>query len=221
MVNLYVAPEWFFGYDFALEFIFAVVTLIVGIYAFKIYKLSNQRQSKLFGISFIFFSIAYFIQSLLNIGVISILEERVVNVNQINLLNAIGFWSIYVHIFLFLVGLVTLTYMTLKVRSAKVYTLILIISILSLIFSFNDIYLFYVLASLFLVFITLHYASNFARHKQKKTLLVLVAFIFLLVGNIHFIFVVNHALFYALGHILELVAYVLILINLIIVWKNG
>jgi len=58
------------------------------------------------------------------------------------------------------------------------------------------------------------------RRKQKKNLLVLLAFCFLLFGSVHFLVSVNHALFYVIGHFLELIAYVLILTNLLLLMKK-
>ena len=62
MAGLYIIPEWFLGYDIALNLLFGIITLIVSLYAFKIYRLSSLKQSKLFGISFSFISISYFVQ---------------------------------------------------------------------------------------------------------------------------------------------------------------
>jgi hypothetical protein len=52
-------------------------------------------------------------------------------------------------------------------------------------------------------------------------MLVAAAFLFLLFGRAHFIMSVDHELFYALGHILELVAYIFILWNFYLVRKHG
>jgi len=52
MVNMMLAPSWFFGYNVFLEAVFAIITIILGIYAIRIYLLTNQEQVKLFSISF-------------------------------------------------------------------------------------------------------------------------------------------------------------------------
>ena len=205
----------------SLELIFAFITLIVALYAFKVYKISGQPQSKLFSIAFIFFSISYFMQSLLNFVIISKFENSAYDVMNIHKILVLNSWGIYLHMVFFLIGLITLVYMTLKINSPKTYLLILLISFFSLVVSLNKLYWFYFLSSFLLIFIVIHYTLNFSKHRQVKTLLVLSAFIFLLFGHIHFIFAVNHALFYALGHVFELIAYIFILINLILVLKNG
>ena len=221
MQNIYLIPNWFFGLDVIFELTFAVIALIVSFYAFKTYKLTNQNQSKFFGYSFLFISISYFIQSFMNFAIISKINEGICNVLKIQAVDTLNAMGIYAHILFFIVGLVTLTYMTLKTESKKIYSLILITSLLLILLSINKIYSFYFLSSIFLVYITLHYFFNYIRNKQTKTLLALIAFIFLLFGSIHFMFVVNHVLFYILGHFLELAAYLIILINLFLVLKNG
>jgi len=220
MANLYLIPRWFFGYDVFLELAFALITLIVSYYAYKIYRLSGQYQSKLFSIAFSFFSISYFIQSLLNFAIISKLGENICSAIKLQNITTLNLYGIYIHTIFSVIGLVTLAYMTLKTKSLKIYSMILLISLLTLILSLNKIYLFYVLSSFLLVYIVLHYLVNFLENKQINTLLVLIAFLLLLFGHIHFIFAINHELFYILGHFLELTAYLLILINLIMVLKK-
>lgn len=220
MANIYLVPKWFFGYDVILELAFAVITLIVGIYAFKIYKLSGQGQSKLFGIAFLFISVSYFIQSFLNFAIISKIDENIcaaLKINSVNVLNSIG---LYAYALFFITGLLTLAYMTLGVKSAKIYSLSIIIIILSLLFTPNELYLFYFLSSVLLAYIFAHYFVNYLNNKKLNTLLVLIAFAFLLFGNIHFIFSVNHSMYYVIGHFLELIAYILILVNLVLVVKK-
>jgi len=220
MGNVFLVPSWFFGYDVVLELIFAIITLSVGIYAFKIYNLSGQRQTKLFGGGFLFISASYFVQSILNFAIVSKLNENVcqaLKISDVAVLNAVG---IYAYIFLFIAGLVTLVYMTFRIKNWKIYSLLLLVSLLAITLIPNTLYFFYLLASVFLFYICTHYFSNYIKNKNPQKLLVLIAFGFLLFSTFHFIFSVNHSLYYAVGHILELIAYILILINLIRVIKK-
>ncbi len=220
MANIYLVPNWFLGYDILLELAFAIVSLIVGIYAFKIYKLSEQQESKLFSIAFFSISVSYFIQSFLNFAIISELNENIsilLRINNINTMNNLG---IFAHMIFFMAGLITLVYMTLRIRSVKAYSLLFIIIMLSLIFSLNKLYIFYLLSSVLLLYILIHYFKNYFESRKPRMLLVLVAFAFLLFGTIHFIFSLNHGLYYVIGHFLELIAYLLILTNLILVIRK-
>lgn len=220
MVDNFLIPEWFFQYGMFFEFAFAIITLVVGLFAFKIYKLSNQKQSKLFGVAFIFISIHYFIQSFLNFLIVYKLNENICNLMKIQSVNTLNILGIYSHMFFFVVGLIILVYMTLKIKSIETFSLLLILPLISVIFSSNKLYIFYAIASVLLIYISIYYLKNYLKNKQPKTLLVLIAFLFLLFGNIHFIFSVDHAIYYSIGHILELIAYSLILLNMFLILKK-
>ncbi|MBU3923630.1 MAG: hypothetical protein KJ592_01820 [Nanoarchaeota archaeon] len=220
MAHPFVVPSWFFGYSIMFTLAFAIITLGLGLFAFKIHKLSEQKSTKLFGISFIFISLHYFIQSLLNFSIVSTLNQNICNIMKIDNINSLNTLGAYSHMLFFIMGLATLTYMTLKIENKTTYILLLILPIASIIFSQNKLYLFYAIASIFLIFIAIHYLKNYLKNRQFKTLLILIAFIFLLFGNLHFIFSVNHGVYYIIGHFLELVAYLLILLNFILVLKK-
>lgn len=214
------APTWFFGYDIALELIFAIVSLVVSIFAFKIYKATDQKPVKLFGTSFLFISLSYFMQSLFNFLIISKLNEQVcviVKMQSVYLFDTIGMFT---HMIFMIVGLVILTYMSFKSEKKSLLMLLLVISLLSIFLSRNKLYMFFLFSSIYLIFIAWHFISNYLRNKQKKTLLIAIAFLFILFGNIHFLFSVSHQLMYAIGHILELLAYLLILWNFYLVLKK-
>jgi hypothetical protein len=220
MAHPFMIPSWFFSYSILFTFAFAIITLIVGLFAFKIYKLSEQKSAKLFGIAFIFISLHYFIQSFLNLSIISTLAQNICDAMKIDSINVLNIMGAYSHMFLFVIGLATLTYMTLKTSNKTIYALLLALPLTSIAIVGNKLYLFYAMASIFLIFIVIHYLKNYLKNRQFKTLFVLMAFIFLLFGNLHFIFSVNHGLYYVIGHFLELIAYLLILLNLILVLKK-
>lgn len=220
MAHPFIIPAWFFNYSITFTLAFAIITFALGLFAFRIYKLSEQKSIKLFGISFIFISLHYFIQSFLNFSILSTLNQNICNIMKIQSVNALNIMGAYSHMFFFIIGLATLVYMTLKIKSSTTYALLLALPLVSIIITTNKLYLFYAIASIFLIFISLHYLRNYLKNKQVKTFFILIAFIFLLFGNLHFLFSVNHRLYYVLGHFLELVAYILILLNFILVLKN-
>ena len=220
MVSLSLVPSWFFGYDIVLELAFAIITLIVSIFSFKIFKLTKQRQLKLFGISFLFISLSYFVQSFVNFAIVIKLNEEICRIIKVITVNTWNTFGIYAYVILFVAGLITLAYMTFKVNNNKIYLLLLMVSVFALLISPNTLYLYHIISSILLTFIVLHYFKNYIKRKQLKTLLVLSAFIFLLFGRVHFILSVNHGLYYILGHFLELFAYLLILTNLLLVIRK-
>ena len=215
----YFAPSWFFGYDIALELIFTIITFVVAMFALKIYKATDQKQVKLFGISFLLMSISYFIESIFNFMILSKANEEICRVIKIQSIIFFDTMGIYAHMILMTLGLVTLVYMTFKTKKKRIFWLLLLTSLSGIILSRNKLYIFFVLSTIYLAFISWHFITNYLKNKQKKTLLIALAFLLLLFGDIHFMFSVNHQPFYVIGHVLELFAYLLILWNFYLVRK--
>ncbi len=213
-MNCAIVPHWFSGYNAILEMIFFIITLLVGAYALKIYKLSGQRQSKLFGISFLMISAAYLAQSILNFAARYSMSEGC-STQSMTKIHVLGNLGIYAHMILFMAGLVTLAYMTLKIKDFKAYALFLAVILAVLLLSSNELYFFYALSSILLIYISFYYLRNYLRSRKISALIVFAAFLFLLFSSIHFIFSLDHGVFYVAGHLLEFVAYTLILVNLV------
>jgi hypothetical protein len=176
MGYLFAIPTWFFGYDIALELTFAIIALAVGLYSYKVYNLSGRNQAKTFSIAFILIAASYLIQSVTNFLILSKLNEnvcQVLKINSITTLNNIGF---YAYMIFFITGLLTLTHTTLKTKEEKLYPLIFAVTLLSIVFSANNLNIFYLLASVLLAYMVWHYLKNYLKNRQAKTLLVLVAY---------------------------------------------
>lgn len=216
--STYFSPEWFFGYNIILELLFVAIILAVSYYALKIYKLSGLRQSKLLSLGFLFIAASYFVQSVNNFWVISQINKGVSTALEIIGVSAFNITGYFLQIFFFLLGLITLLYMTLGFSNKKVYSLIALITLVCLILATNKMYAFYLLSSIFLVYLVVHFSLNYV--KKKQSLLMLIAFAFLLFGSVQYLFSFNHSLFYVIGHFSELIAYSLILVNLILVVKR-
>jgi hypothetical protein len=217
---LYNSPVWFLGYDIFLEVVFALVTLAVALYSFKIYKISDQRESRIFGISFLSISISYSLWAILNgFAVSKLLNESYcfLDIKSATIFSALG---IYTHILFFLIGLIALTYMTLKVKSSKIFSLIFALVILPALLIEEKHIVLYLFSSVLLLFIIAGYIDEYRSKKNKKVLLTFFAFVFLFFGRFDFIFTKHNPLFYVAGHFLEMIAYVLILISLVEVIIN-
>ncbi len=216
----HLAPKWFFGFDVALEFIFAIILLAVALFAYKIYTKTSQNYVKYFGLAFLFIGISYVIQSVFNYLVVSELVATVCYVIKFRSIALFNLYGMYAHMLLMTIGLVLLVYMTFKIEDKRPLWLLMIISLLAIFFSHNQLYIFYLLSSVYLIFLVWHFLGNYLRTKTKNSLLIAVAFLLIFFGSVHFIFSMNHQPYYVVGHILELFAYLLILINLLSIKKN-
>jgi hypothetical protein len=215
MASIAFIPEWFFIYGLIFGLVFAVITLVVSLYSFRVYRLSGQRQSKLFGTAFLLFSISYFIEFFLNLSIFSKLNEEIISLIDFQNIITLNNLSIVAHMLFFALGLVTLFYMILNVKNKWIYSGLMFLSILFLLFSANKIWFFFILSSFLLIIISVYYLEHSIKHSNKRSVLMVIAFFFLLISHIHFIFSVTQEFEYVLGSFFELAAYILILINLI------
>ena len=213
------SPEWFFGYDVALEFLFAIILLAVAIFSLKAYKLTEQKQLIYFSLSFLFIGISYIIESVFNYMTISKLNAAICQIVKIKSIALFDLMGIYTHMFFMTIGLVLLVYMTFKVEEKRPLWLLLIVSLVAVFFSWNKLLIFFLLFSIYLLFLVWHFFRNYIVHKTANTFMIASAFFLLFVSHLHFIFALNTPLFYFAGHILELFAYLLILFNLVLL-KN-
>ncbi len=211
-----MVPPWFLGYNVLLEVFFAVITLFVGISALRLYRLSGQRQLKLFGTAFLLISAAYIAESIANFA----LANYIGGAGSYLSAQGIFIFGVVAYTLFFTTALVTLAYMALKIKSPSAYALFLVLSLLMLVLSSNIQYFFYVLASVLLIYLVFFYLRNYLQNRKPSTLITFIAFLFLLFGKIHFIFAINHTNFYAFGHLLELIAYTLLLADLFIVVRR-
>ena len=174
--------SWSFTYDIAFELVFAVVSLILALFAFKLYRITDENKSKLFGISFLLISISYMVQFISNLLVITKLNEQICAAAGLSSVNSVSYFGAYIHFLLMLTGFAVLLYMTFNIKHPEVLLFLLILSIVTLVMSGNEFSTFYLLSTLFLSFITWHFVKNYVRNRQKLTLLVALAFSFFLFG---------------------------------------
>ncbi|VVB80405.1 Uncharacterised protein [uncultured archaeon] len=220
MTHIYTIPNWFFGYDICLEVLFGIIAFFVAFYSLKIYRTTKQREFGLFGTSFILISLSYFIWSIINVFLVQELTEstKVLILNEINLFSVVG---IYSHILLFMAGLVTLFYMTCKVEDPKLYSALLLISSLAILFSFDKAMAVYSISSIILVYICVYYLNTFRKNGVGSTLSIFGAFVLLFFANVLMMFTNDSYINYADTHILELASFLIILFTFIRALKYG
>lgn len=217
---LYMIPNWFFGYDIALEVIFGVIALLVSFYSYKVYKISEQRESKIFSLAFLLISLSYFFWSAINLLFVHELSEgvKVIYLSEIGLISIAATYS---HILLFMAGLVTLFYMTVRSNNRSMYFLLMAISLFAVLYSADKALVIYGLSSLYLLFILIHYVYEYQKNQNRNTLLFLVSFILLLFANVNLAVGHESYLNYVVVHFVELGAFLLILWSLLSVVNHG
>lgn len=210
----YIIPNWFFGFDIAMEVLFCIITLMVAAVALKINYLTKDRKTKLFGISFLLIAISYIIWAGINIWFVNLSPEGI-RALSIQSLAMIGVLSLYAYMILFTGGLATLAYLTSDKKSGKIYYLIFGLSLLVIFASLDKLISFRILSLFLISVIAFHYFEDYFAFKNKKSSLILIAFLLLFFSSLVFIFSDIYYQAYVVGHILELVSYALVLITLI------
>src|SRR3989338_11321064 len=220
MVVVYFVPEWFFKASITLELIFAAITFAISFYAYKIYKLSQQREHYLFSVGFLLTAASYVIWALLNIFLLSHIDNNLL-VLAIEKVNFLKTYTLYTHIILLMVGLSTLIYTTIKTKSKRLFLIINALAILPILASENTVSVFYLTTSILLAYLVIHYINEYQIGRQKKTALVMLVFLFIFFGSLDFTLGSGTALYYALGHILKAIGYILLLASLFIIMYYG
>ena len=220
MTNIYVIPNWFFGYSIFLEVIFGIITLLVAFTAFKIYRISKERELGLLSAGFVLISASYFAWSLINIFLVEELNEttRLLILKNISVLSVIG---IYSHILLFMCGLITLFYMTCKVETDRMYSLVIILAVLGVLFAYDKTLAIYSFSSIILAYIAGYYALTYKKKKNRFTRDVFISFSMLFIANIVMLFPSTTYSIYVIAHFFHLIAFSILLYTLISILKNG
>ncbi len=218
-MNLYQIPEWFYMYSVFLQFLFAIVTTFVSYYSYKVYKISEERDARLFSFSFLFISLSYWSWLCLSFFVLEPIGRFTYSIN-IETASFIDFIPIYLHLAFFIVGLATLAYKRLNIQNNTVYFLILSLVLPFLFVAYRKVDFTYIIATILLIFITSLYIRDYIKNKNKSILILAFSFFLILISSICFIFGDNNPIFYVAGHIFLSLGYIIILTKLLIIIKN-
>lgn len=216
-------PQWFTSSGIILELIFALVTLLIAVYSYKVYKIARQRYTFLFGAAFFSIGIAYFVQAALNFMI-----HR--SVNSLDVFSMalppahcptfqLSIIAVSLHVIFMIAGLALLAYVTLKERNFQIFALFLVLSFTGILFASHMVFVFYIISSIFLAFITLQHFKRHGKQGSVNSFLVFFSFGLIFLGNLQLAISMFLGLFYIIGHITVFVGYVLLLANLLRVVK--
>jgi hypothetical protein len=211
MVNVYLSPRWFLGWDIALEILFAIILLGISLFAFRIYRKTYQQSIRLFGISFALMSFAYVVQSIFNFIMISGRDSSLPRGFFFRSVSAVNEIAFFIHIVLMTLGLIILGYIVCK-KKRILYPIIAFIISMFLMF-INPFFMFYFISSVLVSFLVIYFFKNYIKKRDMNALIITLAFLFMLFAKMIFLFSVRIKFYYFVGHMLLLVSYLLILYN--------
>ena len=221
-MRLYLVPVWFYSYSILFEVFFAFTTLLVAWYALKLYKVSEEKHLRRFGIGFLLISISYSLLAFMNISILTEIKEGVRELS-LNMSN-VWLWStisVYAHALFYVSGIVAVAYATLKIDSRRTFLLIWAISVGAIFFCSQNYAIVYIISAILILFIVWNYFDESTKKNRGSVKAITFAFVLLFLANIEFALAENNYIHYVVKHVLELAAYIIILLSLIKVINHG
>ncbi|HVY01188.1 MAG TPA: hypothetical protein VHA12_00285 [Candidatus Nanoarchaeia archaeon] len=213
MSYAYLVPQWFFGASIFLEILFSLAALFVAIYAYRVSRIYNQKSIILMTLGFSFIAVSYLSKALINIFLLKQIQSGVLALS-IGELNRVAAFGLQLYIGLYLIGALLLLYMTFKSDSTDLFLVLLALSSLGIWFSPDNLFAFNVIVSLLFCAISLYYGKEYLKNKNKRTMLIFLGFLGLLLSGIGFTFATGYYMNYVIAHVLELASYGLILASI-------
>ncbi|MBT4540012.1 hypothetical protein HOC35_00725 [Candidatus Woesearchaeota archaeon] len=229
MLTFVFSPKWFYGVDVISSLIALVITFLIAGFSYKIFKFCKDKKYKYLTLSFLTLSASFFFKLLTNITVyydVSKMSKfaglvlKYSTLESSDLFVSIGFIGSR---FLFLAGLMGLFYLLYQHRDRKLLIIMTWLILLATWFSLRNYFFYHATAILFLALLFWYYYNTCkdARRKKRKSLRYLMfTFWFLGLSQLSFIFVFMNLHMYAIAESLQLVGFLLLLINVVALFKK-
>jgi hypothetical protein len=222
------SPPGFYGKDIAIDLISALVVLIIGIFAFRNFRMDRKNyRHLLLSTAFVILGGSFVLKTLTNIlshhevGISRILSGLLIPhiIPRYSLLPALGF-LIYASMTLF--GFYILYTLTSEKKIISTdYLIIAYFIVISTYFARFNYSLFYITALLFLIAITRRYLVAYRDKRYKNTLLLSISFCVIALSQLVFIFTSSSYAWYVIAEVIQLVGYLLLLYTFMMVLRNA
>jgi hypothetical protein len=226
MYQLFFTPQWFNGFDLVFEGIVLIIALLIAAYSWKIYKFSQENKFAYFSVAFITIALS-FIFKIFTHSVLYFSPIRDVTAIALQPLVGTGlefadlFYrsAFFGQMFLMLAALLLIFFIAQKSRErlTKLYEVSQMALFMYLIFLISFVAnfkyaVFYLTSSVILGLIVVQYYKNYLNaDKNKNTFNVMLGFLFILIGNLFFVFVYLYNQLYVFGEVFMLIGFLILL----------
>lgn len=225
MFRLFFTPGWFNGYDLLFDSIGLVVALLIAGYSWRIYRLNKENRFMYFSLAFLLVSLSLAFKMFTS-GVLYYfpVRETVAQVLRpaagsglkysalfyragffFQMASMLGAWLV-----IFFISQKSRARLTKFYEVSQIGLFAYLLLLISVISNFKYV-VFYLTSSVLLSLIVLNYYKNYLTTRKKNALRVMTAFMFILAGNLFLVFVSLNNSFYALGEMLMVVGFLLLL----------
>jgi hypothetical protein len=227
MYRLFFTPEWFNGWDIAFDLIILVVAMLIAGYSWRVYQINKENKFAYFSLAFVFVAIGMLSKSFSS-GVLYFTSLRDVTASvlapvvgpKLSLSHLYYRASFFFQMASFLGAWLLIFFISQKSRArlrklhevTQIALFIYLVLLISIVSNFSY-FVFYLTSMVLLGLIVLNYYKNYLNTKNKNTFRVMLAFIYILVGNIFFVFVFLFQSLYVLGELFMLLGFLQLLLT--------
>lgn len=213
------ALHTFYSIDLGFGLVSALVALFIAGYALKSYLLTKDRTSFFFSSAFLLIAAGLLSRVLFDYLV---KFELTYNPRTVALQGMTSLQStvLFFAIFLATSGYAFLIALFFKIKSKRVVALLVTLVGLLTISTSNAYLTAHILPAVLFFFILLHTTENFLKKRNRNAFLVLASFVVLFTSEMFFLLILKSINFYFVGSSLRVLAYLLLLTNVLLVLKR-
>ncbi|MBW2966903.1 hypothetical protein KY362_00295 [Candidatus Woesearchaeota archaeon] len=226
-MTLYInSPQWFQGIDATIELLAIVVAFLIAGFGYKIYRITRQKNYQYFSISFLLMGISFIFKIISELVIYSsYIEQKIIGPYIISrtVTEPITWIHTYAHstfkvlaTFAFFILLAV----TLKIHDKKVLFLLTYFMAAITLASIVIPFLFHLTHIMILALLVHKYYHNYLENQKKQALMVTLAFLAIFASHIMFLFMLYDPNLYAIGLVMQLAGFILLLYTFILVKKT-
>jgi len=201
-------PQWFQVFDSVFQILFALITLAITFFSYKVFKFTKDRKFKYFSLSFLLMALGYLTISFSNLLLyLGVYDGVISRLSEFNIANA--FFLTF--ILFMLVGYMLLIIISMDLKNKRLVALLLSVVLLFVAFSYQYFIKFHMISLLLLGFIALQFYENYKQKRKVNAGLVFASFYLLAFAEIFFLATPYMNSTYVLAHGLQLTGFSLLL----------
>lgn len=226
MVQVVFSPKWFWGKDILIDSVALLVLLLIAVFAAKYYRIKKGKKHLYLALSFCLIALSFFSKILINFTIYyQVLHTQVIGSikytqvvlesSEILAVSGLFFYRLFTLLGLFLL------YSIYEKQSKANIALMIYFIVISIFFSKEGYYIFYLTSLILLGVISNRFYQNYRKNKEKSSGMLAASFSVITLSQIFFMFVDFTKHFYVVGEIVQLVGYAILLAAFITVLKHG
>jgi hypothetical protein len=225
LLRLFFTPVWFNGWDIIFELISLLVALLIAAYSWKLYNINKDNKFAYFSFAFVLVALGFFFKMATS-GILYFTPIRDAaagvlrpvagqSLEYSGILYRLGFFLQMVPmlgawLLIFFISQRSRARLRKFYEVSQIALFIYLILLISFVSNFKY-FVFYLTSSVILALIVLNYYKNYLNTQKRTAYLVLLSFLFILLGNLFSIFVFMFKDIYVIGEGFILLGFLLLL----------